>query len=158
MTLELIFTNDTADEGLNKYETSTKRLFEQAFEQTGNSEKSFEVSLSIVDEKMIQDINRDYRQKDAVTDVISFAFLDDNQIVYPEGMPIPLGEIYICNTRMYEQAKDYQHSVEREYHFLALHGLLHLLGYDHMTEEDEKEMFQIQDVILKTLGYERGNE
>lgn len=153
--LELNFTNVTGDAKLDQYIETVEELFEQALIHTGNEDKMYEMSLSIVDEEMIQTINREYRQKDAVTDVISFAFLDDNEIIYPEGMPIPLGEIYICDKRMYEQAESYGHGVKREFHFLALHGLLHLLGYDHMTENDEKKMFQLQDEILNRLGYER---
>ena len=116
------------------------------------------ISVSIVEEKLIQEINRDYRNKDTVTDVISFAFLDgepslrDN--LYKDG-PIDLGEIYICLNRAIEQAKDYGHSLKRELSFLFLHGLLHLLGYDHMEKEDEIIMFDLQDKILSELGVNR---
>lgn len=154
--LELIFTNDTENTELGKFESTMETLFTYTLEKLQVSAKEYEVSVTLVDETTIQQINRDYREKDAITDVISFAFLDDNTIVYPDGMPIPLGEIYICDARVYEQAKDYGHSVQREFHFLALHGLLHLLGYDHMTEEDETKMFALQADILNELGYERG--
>ncbi len=100
----------------------------------------------LVDEKTIQDINRDYRHIDKVTDVISFAFEDNDKKEY-NNIRI-LGEIYICIPRMKEQAVMYGHSEVREIAFLGVHGLLHLLGYDHMKKEDEEIMFGKQEMIL----------
>lgn len=101
----------------------------------------------LVDEKTIQDINRDYRKIDRVTDVISFAFEDNDNKLYQNKRI--LGEIYICIPRMKEQAKEYGHSETRELAFLAVHGLLHLLGYDHMLgKKEEEEMFGKQEMIL----------
>ena len=91
-------------------------------------------------------MNRDYRGVDRVTDVISFAFEDTGEILYNDIRM--LGDIYICIPQMKRQAESYGHSEKRELSFLAVHGLLHLLGYDHMTEEDEKEMFSLQELIL----------
>lgn len=156
MHLEIDFSNETANKTLDSYFETIQSLYEYALSHTGH-DKMYEVSITLVDEALIQQINREYRNKDAVTDVISFAFLDDDNIQYPDGMPIPLGDIYICDQRMYEQAEEYGHSVEREMHFLALHGLLHLLGYDHIKKEDEVIMFSLQDEILTALGYERVN-
>lgn len=104
----------------------------------------------LVDEKKIQELNRDYRNKDSITDVISFAFEDNDKREY-NNIRI-LGEIYICIPRMKMQAKEYGHSEIREIAFLGVHGLLHLLGYDHMNKEDEKIMFAKQELILN--GYE----
>lgn len=100
----------------------------------------------LVDEKTIQDINRDYRKIDKVTDVISFAFEDNDKKEY-NNIRI-LGEIYICIPRMKEQAVMYGHSETRELAFLGVHGLLHLLGYDHMVKADEEIMFGKQEMIL----------
>ena len=83
---------------------------------------------------------------DKPTDVISFAFLDNNEIKNEL-----IGEIFISYDKIHEQAKEYNHSIKREYLFLFLHGLLHLLGYDHISKEDEKIMFDIQDSILNEL-------
>lgn len=118
-------------------------------------EEEAELSVTFVDKSEIQAINRDYRQKDKVTDVISFAFEEEEDIF--EGMDVPriLGDIIICTDVAEEQARQYQHSFERELGFLALHGFLHLLGYDHMTEEDEKEMFGRQKLILNEFGLTR---
>ena len=110
-------------------------------------------SIIFVDEKTIQDINRDYRGIDRVTDVISFAFEDNGKLVYNDRRL--LGEIYICIPRMKEQALEYGHSEKRELSFLAVHGLLHLLGYDHMNEKDEKIMFALQELILNEQNIKR---
>lgn len=115
-----------------------------------------EVSVSFVSDSEIKEINRDYREKDEVTDVISFAFLDDEDEPVIEGMPSVLGDIIINTNRAREQAAEYGHSYEREILFLSLHGFLHLLGFDHMNEEEEKEMFGIQKEILDDFGIPRG--
>lgn len=109
-------------------------------------------SIIFVDEKEIQEINREYRGIDKVTDVISFAF-EDNECV-PDSIRM-LGDIYICIPRMKEQAKAYLHSEKRELSFLVVHGLLHLLGYDHMNAEEESEMFNRQEEILNEEGITR---
>lgn len=103
-------------------------------------------SIVFVDEQEIQQINRDYRNIDRVTDVISFAFEDDNDLVYNDIRV--LGDIFICIPRMKEQAKSYGYSEKRELSFLTVHGLLHLLGYDHMEKYDEEKMFAVQELIL----------
>ena len=108
------------------------------------------ISVSLVDNEFIHQINRDYRGIDRPTDVISFAFLDneDRNAIYKSKEPVCLGDIYISVDKAKEQAEEYGHSLKRELSFLFVHGLLHLLGYDHMTEEDEKVMFRLQDEIL----------
>ena len=115
-----------------------------------------EVSVSFVSDSEIKEINHDYREKDEVTDVISFAFLDDEDEPVIEGMPSVLGDIIINTNRAREQAAEYGHSYEREILFLSLHGFLHLLGFDHMNKEEEKEMFGIQKEILDDFGIPRG--
>lgn len=112
------------------------------------------LSIIFVDQKTIQEINRDYRGIDRVTDVISFAFEDNAEIVYND-MCRTLGDIYICIPRMQEQAKEYGHSEKRELSFLTVHGLLHLLGYDHMNAKEEKEMFDLQELILNDKNITR---
>ncbi|QHE53001.1 rRNA maturation RNase YbeY [Pontibacillus sp. HMF3514] len=118
-----------------------------------------EMSVSFVDNKEIQVVNRNYRQKDEPTDVISFAMQEEGEeemkIIGAE-MPVLLGDIIISVDKAKEQAEEYQHSLERELSFLALHGFLHLLGYDHLNEEDEKKMFTRQEDILNAFGLKRG--
>ena len=109
------------------------------------------VSVSFVDEKTIKQLNNDYRHIDRVTDVISFAFNDgeDREYLYHSQQLVALGDIYICLPRALEQAKEYGHSEDREIRFLFVHGLLHLLGYDHQTPAQEEIMFPLQEEILK---------
>ncbi|MDY0405541.1 rRNA maturation RNase YbeY [Virgibacillus sp. 179-BFC.A HS] len=117
-----------------------------------------ELSVSFVNNDEIQVINRDYRDKDQPTDVISFALQEDSDgelEIVGQNLPVVLGDIIISVDRAKEQAKEYNHSFEREMGFLAVHGLLHLLGYDHMNPEDEKVMFQRQDDILGAFHLER---
>lgn len=110
-------------------------------------------NVVIVDKEKIQELNRTYRGIDRVTDVISFALEDNEDIVYDDFRL--LGDIYICIDKIYSQAEEYGHSVLRELSFLTIHGFLHLLGYDHMIEEDEKVMFKRQEEILNGYGITR---
>lgn len=117
-----------------------------------------ELSVTFVDNERIQEINREYREKDKPTDVISFALeeLGEGEIqISGANMPRVLGDIIISIDKAREQATDYGHSFERELGFLAVHGFLHLLGYDHETEAEEKEMFDLQRSILDEYGLGR---
>lgn len=110
-------------------------------------------SIIFVDEEFIHNMNRDYRGIDRVTDVISFAFEDNEDIEFDDFRV--LGDIYICIPRMKEQAIEYGHSEKRELAFLTVHGMLHLLGYDHQTKEEEKVMFDLQEMILDGSNIKR---
>lgn len=111
------------------------------------------VSFVFVDNERIKEINKTYRNKDSETDVISFAFMDEE--INPKTDFINYGEIYISLEKAESQSIEYGHSFDRELCFLTVHGLLHLLGYDHMKKEDEIIMFGLQDKILNNLGIER---
>lgn len=113
-------------------------------------EDNYEMSVVICGPISIRRINREYRNIDKVTDVISFALLDDGQDEYYDEA-IELGDIFINRNRVYSQAQEYGHSIKREFLFLFVHGLLHLLGYDHMRIEDEKVMFGLQKKIIGNL-------
>ncbi|MDD4213082.1 MAG: rRNA maturation RNase YbeY [Bacilli bacterium] len=106
-----------------------------------------EASLIFVSNDEIRKMNRDYRKIDKVTDVISFEEEEEDY----------LGEIFISVDRLLEQAKDFNHSPIRECAFLLIHGILHLMGYDHMNPEDEAIMFHLQEEILNRCGYRREN-
>ncbi|MCY9016289.1 rRNA maturation RNase YbeY [Priestia megaterium] len=123
-----------------------------------NLQEDAEVSVTFVDNDRIQEINHQYRHKNQPTDVISFALeemgKDEMQIIGDE-MPRVLGDIVISIPKAHEQAEEYNHSFMRELGFLTVHGFLHLLGYDHETSEDEKEMFTRQKDILEQYGLSR---
>ena len=109
-------------------------------------------SIIIIDNERIHEINREYRGIDRPTDVISFALEENEDYEVKERM---LGDIYISIDKVYEQAKEYGHSIKRELYFLVTHGFLHLLGYDHMKKEDEEVMFSLQEKILEEYGVSR---
>ena len=121
-----------------------------------------EMSVTFMNNQEIQEINRTYREKDMPTDVISFALEeagdDEFDIIFDEvafDLPRNLGDIMISVERAQEQAEEYGHTLDRELGFLALHGFLHINGYDHMTPEDEQEMFGLQKEILDAYGLKR---
>ncbi|MBM2658494.1 rRNA maturation RNase YbeY [Staphylococcus pseudoxylosus] len=138
----------------NEWLTQIDELLTFAKKQE-NIEEEAELSVTFVDKQEIQEINKMYRDKDKVTDVISFALEEDEPEITGLDMPRVLGDIIICTDVAKEQADNYGHSFERELGFLALHGFLHLLGYDHMNEQDEKEMFGRQEQILNAYGLTR---
>lgn len=110
-------------------------------------------TIIFVTPEEIHELNKQYRGVDRVTDVISFALEDAHDVSLTDVRV--LGDIYICIDRMKEQALEYGHSETRELSFLTVHGLLHLLGYDHQTKEDEEVMFGIQRKILSDLNINR---
>lgn len=114
-------------------------------------DKKYDFSIILVDSNTIQEINREYRKIDKVTDVISFASLDDESLMNMEDS-VELGDIFINVQAIRDQAKDYGHSLKREFCFLVTHGILHLLGYDHLSVDDEKIMFDLQEEILNEIA------
>lgn len=134
--MKINFFNETSLETKN-FEKLIRRVFKKQ-----NNKKIF--SVIFVDDDKIQEINRDYRKLDRITDVISFALCDD-----PENeLTDELGDVFIDLRQAFRQASEYGHSIDREVAFLAVHGYLHLCGYDHMTKEEEEIMFQKQEEIL----------
>ena len=121
-----------------------------------------EMSVTLMDNKHIHEINKKYRGIDKPTDIISFAMEEDgdeDDIILPSDMefemPKNLGDLMISMEKVAEQAEYLGHSQDRELGFLTVHGFLHLNGYDHMKAEDEKEMFSLQDEILDGYGLQR---
>lgn len=118
-----------------------------------NRGRTGSVAVRVVDDETIHEINREYRGVDRPTDVISFPAEEGEKILAPpDGF---IGDIVISYPRAKEQSEEYGHSVRRELSFLAVHGTLHLLGYDHMTEEEAGEMFALQNEILDEMGIKR---
>lgn len=124
-----------------------------------------EVSLTMVDLKGIHEINKTHRNIDRPTDVLSFPQIDPEEIGYInwdqldfsscvnyDTEELMLGDIILCDEKAREQAQQYEHSLEREICFLVAHSMFHLLGYDHMTPEDEKKMVSKQESVLQYLS------
>ncbi|ABR49171.1 protein of unknown function UPF0054 [Alkaliphilus metalliredigens QYMF] len=114
----------------------------------------YEVSLSFVSNKEIQNLNRTYRGKDYATDVLSFPLVDDTD-GFPMGEEKLLGDVVISVEKAVEQAKEYQHSFEREMGFLMVHSLFHLMGYDHLEETEAQEMRKREEIVLTEMGLVR---
>ena len=144
------------------YETIIRQVVEKAMDYEKCPYEA-EVNVTLTDNAAIHEINREYREIDRVTDVLSFPF---NDFTYGRGTLPPcaaeeatalllLGDIVVSIPAVKRQAKEYGHSEERECAFLICHGMLHLLGYDHTTEEEEQQMFGFADEILTALRYTR---
>lgn len=119
-------------------------------------EDDAEVSVTLVDNARIRELNADFREIDRETDVLSFPLGDENGFeVDPDTDAILLGDIVISLERAAAQAEEYGHGFRREVAFLITHSLFHLLGYDHMTPEEETEMFAKQEKVLEKLGITR---
>ena len=133
-----------------------ERLIEQctaaALEEEGIADDA-EVSVTLVDNERIRELNNEFREIDRETDVLSFPMGDDESIeVDPDTDAILLGDIVISLEKAQAQAEEYGHSFTREVAFLLTHSLFHLLGYDHMTPDEEKEMFAKQEKVLRKLN------
>lgn len=133
-------------------------IYEIALKETHNK-SNIVIDVTIVGRNTIKELNREHRNVDRVTDVLSFPLLENDELksdlMHDENIQTELGDIVICKSRAIEQAKEYGHSLERELCFLALHGFLHVLGYDHMQKEDEMVMFPLQDKILNIANMPR---
>ncbi|MBM7649999.1 putative rRNA maturation factor [Bacillus ectoiniformans] len=153
----MIDMTDETDELTPEAFQLVEELLNLTVKKEGKDEDS-EVSVTFVTNDRIQEINHEYRDKNQPTDVISFALeeMGEDEIkITGVDMPAVLGDIIISVPRAREQAEEYGHSFERELGFLAVHGMLHLFGYDHMTEEEEQVMFTKQKEILNEYGLER---
>ena len=117
------------------------------------NDDNYEISLSFVSEAEIRKLNRDYRDKDSVTDVLSFPLDDDFAI-----QTNLLGDIIICCKRAIEQAKEYNHSIKREIVYLVVHSMFHLLGYDHIDDSDRIIMRNKEKLALKEIGIYKDEE
>ena len=131
-----------------KIENFIKFILENEYkEEYGKND--YYLSLLIADNKIIKQINKEYRNKDTETDVISFAYNETENI---GGLNV-LGDIIISLEKVKNQSKEYGHSEEREFYYVLCHGMLHLLGYDHIEEEDKKIMRKREQEILDKFNY-----
>ena len=150
--MDVLFENNTNEEINYKL---IEKVISEALRYEGVNDNT-EVSVTIVDNEKKKKINNKFRNIDRATDVLSFPLIDfDNESLPDDGSKIYLGDIIISIERAKEQAKEYGHSIDREIGFLTAHSMLHLLGYDHMVPEEEKEMFAKQEEILNNLGLRR---
>jgi probable rRNA maturation factor len=156
--MPILLNNLQTQKALSEAETSrVSRVLDFGLARFDKS--AAETSLILVNDAYIRELNREYRGLDQPTDVLSFAMQEGD-----DGPPIPvsaelpelLGDIYISVERALEQAESYGHSFERELCYLAVHGLLHLLGFDHQGPEDTGAMREEEEAIMKEFALERG--
>lgn len=163
----------SGDEGIEypeRYETIITDIIEYAVDFVGCPYEC-DVEVTLTDNERIKEINHSERGIDSPTDVLSFPMIDfekptdlslaeahPEDYFHPETGELLLGDIVISIERAAEQAKEYNHSIFREIAFLTAHSMLHLFGYDHMTDEERVEMEKLQDQILNDKGYTRDYE
>lgn len=144
--------NNLKDEDLKENITN---IFSIVLKQT-KTKDNISVNITVVSQNEIRRLNNEFRGVDKVTDVLSFPLFEKDEIKGEEmldnSITSDIGDIVICRVRAKQQAKEYGHSILREFCFLALHGLLHLLGYDHIQKQDEEVMFPLQRQILQKAG------
>ncbi len=139
--MEITFINQIEEARYDSFEEKLKPLLEKTLKLTGFKD-NVSLSIVVVDDETIHNYNKEFRNIDRSTDVLSF--VDGTEI---EGA-ISLGDIIVSSETCERQAQEYNHSLEREFLFLVVHGYLHLLGYDHMNDEDERVMINLQKEIL----------
>ena len=157
--MQIYFAQSSEGEDQEKvYGETMKKALSLILIKEGLEEEGAEVSDSFVTPEEIQTLNLDYRNVDRVTDVLSFPQFDsvDDLIDMAEETGVAeLGDVVICMDRAREQAEEFGHPLEREVIYLFVHSILHLLGYDHMEEEEKKEMRAREDEVMNELGIER---
>ena len=162
---EIIYNGINANE---KYEETIKKVVSKCFEKEGLENTNLYMSITLTLPEEIKEINRKYRNIDKATDVLSFPMFEKNeieQIVDKSGKDVEevekidiLGDIVISIPRVYEQAEEYGHSFERELSYMVVHGFYHLMGYDHMIEDEKKVMRKKEEAVLSSLGIGRDKE
>ncbi len=130
-------------------EKELQRLASAAFQYAGGK-GSAEMSLSVITDAVMRKLNRTHRGKDATTDVLSFSYKDTPQPVQPKV--VNLGDVFVSLAQVRRQAKRIDRSVEQEFALMVVHGVLHLMGYDHVTPSQERRMFGLQQEILMRTG------
>lgn len=152
--MNILFDNRTDFDFNKNYMDLTDKVINESLKYEGFP-NNCEISFSLVNNNEISEINKKYRGIDKPTDVLSFPLIDFENEQIPKTNTIVLGDIIISIDKLMEQAKLYNHSFERELAFLTAHSMLHLMGYDHMSEPEEKIMFSKQEEILNNLGITR---
>ena len=139
-----------------QYEEIVKKVVEQCFKEEKLENSKLYISIILTTPEHIHEINKQYRNVDKETDVLSFPMFEKNELKnFKSNCQEVLGDIVISIERVQEQAVEYGHSFERELSYMVVHGFYHLMGYDHMEEEDKKEMRAKEEIVLKALKIER---
>ena len=144
----------------NKYEETIKKVLEQCFKEEKIENSKLSITITLTNPEKIQKINKEYRNIDKPTDVLSFPMFEKQELeekIKNEDFEHEdiLGDIIISIQKVQEQAKEYEHSFERELSYMVVHGFYHLMGYDHIKEEDKKQMRPKEEKVLNDLKIQR---
>ena len=143
----------------SKYFELIEQVIGQAFVEEKIDNINLYINIILTDPENIRKINKEYRDIDKATDVLSFPMFEKDEIekMKKDGNDIeePLGDIVISIQKVEEQAKEYGHSFERELSYMLIHGFYHLMGYDHMNDEDKKQMREKEEIVLDKLNINR---
>ena len=144
----------------NKYEKTIKKVLEQCFKEEKIENSKLSITITLTNPENIQKINKEYRNIDKPTDVLSFPMFEKQELeekIKNEDFEHEdiLGDIIISIQKVQEQAKEYEHSFERELSYMVVHGFYHLMGYDHIKEEDKAQMRPKEEKILNDLKIQR---
>ena len=144
-------------EKVEKWEDIVKKVFEKCFETEGLQDSKLYITVTFTNPENIQKINKEYRNIDRPTDVLSFPMFEKEELdkkIQENDFPCQdiLGDIVISIPKVEEQAKEYGHSFERELSYMLVHGFYHLMGYDHMEEKDKQVMRTKEEKVLETLN------
>ena len=144
----------------NKYEETIKKVLEQCFKEEKIENSKLSITITLTNPDNIQKINKEYRNIDKPTDVLSFPMFEKQELeekIKNEDFEHEdiLGDIIISIQKVQEQAKEYEHSFERELSYMVVHGFYHLMGYDHIKEKDKKQMRPKEEKILNDLKIQR---
>ena len=150
--MELVF----AGEGLPSGEVQShmERAALKILEKEGVTNEDIEIDVTFIDNEGIRELNSSFRDTDKVTDVLSFPQFNEPGEIPGEG-PVALGDVVICRDQALRQAEEYGHSAERELVYLFVHSIFHLMGYDHMEDEEKREMRAAEEAIMSLIGLER---
>ena len=156
--LQLLFENDSNYIPANDLLKMLENVMLKSLELEGFS-KEVEISLTFTTDELIKEINCKHRNMDKATDVLSFPMYEKQELsdinTSISNFPVALGDIVVSVERGFSQAEEYGHSFEREMAFLVCHSMFHLLGYDHMTKQEEGLMMEKQNKVLEALGINR---
>ncbi len=155
--MNYFFSNNQSDiEFDEKLEDFIKNVCQGVLDHEELGDVDFDISITLTDDEEIRKINSEFRNIDRATDVLSFPMLDfDEEVELFDDVEYSLGDIVISTETAIRQAREYGHSIDREMAFLLCHSMLHLLGYDHIEEDDERQMNELQEEILSRMGISR---
>ena len=135
-----------------KYQNIIDKVFEVCFKEENLYDYKIYISIILTDEENIRKINKEYRNIDKETDVLSFPMFEPEEIEIAKTREEVLGDIIVCIPVVEKQAVEYEHSMEREFAYMLVHGFYHLMGYDHIKDEDKVKMRAKEEVVLDKLG------